>query len=199
MDDNQNVYGSTFQVPKGFRPFGLTVNCRNTRAIHREVVKKYRGVVEPEVSGPEGRPPELIHEEDQRGEVARVLERLCGAEEITTHDVAVLSSHGTKNSRIYNEGLPLQVPRDLPASAVRSCHRRNAERRRGGPAHRPAFQRGSARLDPAVLAPSVRQGSGIAASRRTLPGVRLLTERSGAVRGVPLRRVALGLGVPLGL
>ena len=32
-----------------------TVNCRNTQAIHREVMKLYQGEVKPEASGPEGR------------------------------------------------------------------------------------------------------------------------------------------------
>ena len=106
MDDSQNVYGSTLDVPEEYRPFELTVNCRNTRAIHREVVKKYMGSVVPEVLGPEGRAPELVHSEDQARAVAEALERLCGREEILTQDVVVLSSHGTANSRIYNGGLP---------------------------------------------------------------------------------------------
>jgi len=122
MDDNQNVYGSRLQIPDGYVSFELSVNCRNTRAIHREVMKKYVGTVEPEVRGPEGRAPEPIHADDQVAAVAEVLERLCGKEEIPTQDVVVLSSHGTKNSRIYNEGLPgryqLTDKRPPPAGKV---------------------------------------------------------------------------------
>ena len=92
MDDSQNVYGSKLDVREEYRPFELTVNCRNTRAIHREVVKKYIGSVVPEVLGPEGRAPELVHCEDQAPAVAEALERLCGREEILTQDVVVLSS-----------------------------------------------------------------------------------------------------------
>ena len=55
MDANQRVYEARLDVPNEFRPFDLTVNCRNTQAIHREVMKKYEGEVEPEALGPEGR------------------------------------------------------------------------------------------------------------------------------------------------
>ncbi len=54
MDDNQRVYEAQLDVPKEFRPFDLTVNCRNTQAIAREVLKKYEGEIEPEVIGPAG-------------------------------------------------------------------------------------------------------------------------------------------------
>ncbi len=54
MDANQQVYEARLDVPKEFRPFDLTVNCRNTQAIAREVLKKYEGEIEPEVIGPPG-------------------------------------------------------------------------------------------------------------------------------------------------
>ncbi len=54
MDDNQRVYEAQLDVPDEFRPFDLTVNCRNTQAIAREVLKKYKGEIEPEISGPVG-------------------------------------------------------------------------------------------------------------------------------------------------
>ncbi len=98
--------GPPTYVPDEYFSYELSVNCRNTRAIHREVMKKYVGTVEPDVRGPEGRTPALVNADDQVSAVAGVLERLCGEEEIPTQDVVVLSSHGTKNSRIYNEGLP---------------------------------------------------------------------------------------------
>ena len=54
MDDNQNVYGSTLDVPDEYRPFELSVNCRNTHAIHREVMKKYVGLGGARGAGPGG-------------------------------------------------------------------------------------------------------------------------------------------------
>jgi hypothetical protein len=51
MDDNQRVYSPRLEVSREFRPFDLTVNCRNTQAIHREVMKLYGGDVVPDVKG----------------------------------------------------------------------------------------------------------------------------------------------------
>ena len=100
MDDNQRVYPDTFTVPDGCMSFELTVNCRNTQAIHREVMKFYEGQIVPEVRGPPGRAVELVHSDDAVATVVGVIERLCGKEEILPQDVVVLSSHGWDNSRV---------------------------------------------------------------------------------------------------
>jgi hypothetical protein len=100
MDSNQRVYHADLEVPRDFRYFDLTVNCRNTQAIHREVMKKYQGEVVPEARGPEGRAPELIQTGDQPGAVAGVIARLCGEEEVPPQDIVVLSSHGFANSEV---------------------------------------------------------------------------------------------------
>jgi len=115
MDDNQRVYDVKLDIPEGFVKYDLTVNCRNTQAIHREVLKKYKGDVVPETLGPEGRDVELIHSDDQRTTVAQVLERLCGKEEVMPQDVVVLSSHGENNSAVF---------RDLPSSRYRLVRER---------------------------------------------------------------------------
>jgi superfamily I DNA/RNA helicase len=100
MDSNQRVYEAALDVPDEFRPFDLTWNCRNTQAIHREVMKKYLGDVIPEARGPEGRPVELIQTDDPAGTVAGIIERICGKEEVPPQDVVVLSSHGFDKSEI---------------------------------------------------------------------------------------------------
>jgi hypothetical protein len=100
MDDNQRIYDQTLTVPPDFLSTELTVNCRNTQAIHREVMKLYDGSVEPDVRGPEGRRVELIHTDDQATTVANVIERLCGEGEVPPQDVVVLSGHGWENSDV---------------------------------------------------------------------------------------------------
>jgi len=100
IDDNQRVYEKDFSVPAEFRPFDLTVNCRNTQAIHREVMKLYRGEIVPEVRGPEGRDMELHLTDDQAKKVGAVLETLCGKEEVLPQDVVVLSSHALDRSEV---------------------------------------------------------------------------------------------------
>ncbi len=98
LDDNQNVYRKQLTVSAEFVPFDLTWNCRNTQAIHREVAKLYKGAVEPESIGPEGRKPEVIRAEDQVGCVATLLERFCLEEGLRQEDVVVLSSHPLESS-----------------------------------------------------------------------------------------------------
>ncbi|MBA3839903.1 MAG: ATP-binding domain-containing protein [Thermoleophilaceae bacterium] len=103
-DDNQRVYDAILDVPREYRPFDLTVNCRNTQAIHREVMKLYEGEVVPEVKGPPGREIELHPTDDPGGTVKGVLARLCGQEEIPPQDVVVLSSHGLARSEVARGG-----------------------------------------------------------------------------------------------
>ena len=103
MDDNQRVYDATLDVPDEYRPFDLTVNCRNTQAIHNEVMKLYAGAVMPQVRGPAGRTPKLTFTDDEPAAVAATLDELCGEEVIRPQDVVVLSAHGRDHSAIYGD------------------------------------------------------------------------------------------------
>ena len=98
MDDNQNIYSQGLELPGGFAEFELTWNCRNTQAIHREVAKLYRGEVEPEAIGPEGRAPELHLVKDHVACVGGVLERLIAEEGVPQTDIVILSSHALAKS-----------------------------------------------------------------------------------------------------
>jgi hypothetical protein len=102
-DDNQRVYESHLEIGDEYQPYDLTANCRNTQAIHREVIKKYRGEVVPSAVGPEGREPEIHLVADQRGTVAGVIERLCGQEDVAPQDVVVLSSHALAKSDLAHD------------------------------------------------------------------------------------------------
>ena len=104
MDDNQRVYDAKLEVPPEYRPFDLTVNCRNTQAIHAEVTKLYRGAVTPEVKGPPGRQPELIQTNDEPSKIEAVLDRLCEQQDVRPQDVVVLSGHGRENSVVFGKG-----------------------------------------------------------------------------------------------
>ncbi len=103
MDDNQRVYDATLDVPDEYRPYDLNVNCRNTQAIHNEVMKLYAGAVTPQVMGPAGRTPKLLFSDDEPAAVAATLEELCGQEDIRPQDVVVLSAHGRDHSAIYGD------------------------------------------------------------------------------------------------
>ena len=125
IDDNQRVYGSKLTVPvDGFAEMELTVNCRNTQAIHREVMKLYEGDVAPTVRGPEGRPVELIHTDDQPATVADLLDRFIDHEGVAAADVVVLSSHALEKSEVGASGAGrFTFSKDASTSAdvVRFC------------------------------------------------------------------------------
>ena len=104
LDDNQAIYGADrLTVPKEFLKFELDVNCRNTQAIHREVMKKYKGTIEPRALGPEGREVEAHFVDDQAATVMGVVQRLCGEEEILPQDVVILCSHAMEKSAVAAE------------------------------------------------------------------------------------------------
>jgi hypothetical protein len=105
MDDNQRVYAAQLEVPREYVPYDLDVNCRNTQAIHREVMKLYRGGVKPRVLGPPGREADLMLSDDEPGTVAAIIERLCGHEDVRPQDVVVLSAHGRQRSAVLAAGL----------------------------------------------------------------------------------------------
>jgi hypothetical protein len=116
MDDNQNIYGqSQLELPTEFAEFELTWNCRNTQAIHREVAKLYRGEVEPEAIGPEGRAPELHVVADPVACLAGVLERLIAEEGVRQQDIVILSSHALAKSDFASGRLGPYTLHDDPA------------------------------------------------------------------------------------
>lgn len=100
LDDNQRVYSARLTVPADFFAWDLSTNCRNTRAIHHELLKLYAGTTKPEVRGPEGRPPELVLTDDQPAAVAAILDRLLGPDDVPAGEVVVLSSHARAKSAV---------------------------------------------------------------------------------------------------
>jgi len=100
--DNQRIFDSGITPPEDFMTFELTVNCRNTQAIHREAMKHYQGSITPDLKGPPGREVETRRTDDQPRAVAELLERLCREEEVPPQDVVVLSAHGVENSEVFN-------------------------------------------------------------------------------------------------
>jgi hypothetical protein len=75
-----------------------------SQAIHREVIKKYKGEVEPQALGPEGREVELYNTADPAKVIeARIIE-LCEKEEVSPEDIVVLSSHGIEKSAVAVAG-----------------------------------------------------------------------------------------------
>ena len=100
LDDNQRIYEAQLDVPADFFAWELSTNCRNTRAIHAELLKLYEGGTRPSVRGPEGRTPELHHTADQPATVGALLDRLLGQDDVPAREVVVLSSHAAAKSPV---------------------------------------------------------------------------------------------------
>ena len=99
-DDGQSVYDQAFAVPDDFFPYELTSNCRNTQAIHREVIKFYPGDMELAVRGPKGRPVEFVYGDDQAALVNEAVRRVTVGKGVPTADIVVLSFNKAETSRV---------------------------------------------------------------------------------------------------
>ena len=139
MDDNQNIYSQGLELPGGFAEFELTWNCGNTQAIHREVAKLYRGDVEPEAIGPEGRSPELHLVKDHVACVGGVLERLIAEEGVPQTDIVILSSHALAKSDFAGGRLGSYALAEDPAKRKGICSHRSGRSRDSS--HRWSFSR----------------------------------------------------------
>jgi ATP:corrinoid adenosyltransferase len=103
LDDNQRVYDAELQIPPEFQHYDLTVNCRNTQAIHDEVMKYYAGQVEFEAYGPPGRPVVRYDADDEAAALVVTLDFLVNQEEILPQDIVVLSSHAPERSAVARQ------------------------------------------------------------------------------------------------
>lgn len=112
-DDNQRLYDRGSHFPIQQPPYPLSVNCRNTRAIHKEVMKYYHSNDDPPVAmGPKGRPVELVAYPDEAGfrqELAHILQRLVEQEGVPADQIVVLTPL-RRNSWLWTEMLPGPIP-----------------------------------------------------------------------------------------
>ncbi|MEJ1164745.1 ATP-binding domain-containing protein [Variovorax sp. CCNWLW186] len=92
IDENQALYPRRGALPVEGEPFQLTVNCRNTSAIHVAGYRFYKGALidEPELHGPEVIWTSARTRDAQADAVARRVHQWVQIEGIDTQDVTVL-------------------------------------------------------------------------------------------------------------
>lgn len=117
FDDNQRLYDRSGEFPIQAPPFTLSVNCRNTRNIHKQVMKFYQGrEMPPSTMQPKGRPVEYVYfsstEEFQR-KLQSVIHQLT-VEEKVPHDEVVILTPLRKNSRLWETAGPLSLTDQWP-------------------------------------------------------------------------------------
>jgi len=106
FDDNQRIYDRLDKFPIQDTPFPLTINCRNTQSIHRQVVKFYNSPDNlPTVQGPLGRPVEVVEIESSdylHSELQDIIQRLVEEEQIPNKEIVILSPL-RQNSLLWTE------------------------------------------------------------------------------------------------
>ncbi|WP_417688998.1 NERD domain-containing protein [Roseibium sp.] len=115
LDENQDIYGRSAEIPIAGEPMVLDRNCRNTDVIHAGAYRYYRGslVEPPEIRGV---PIETLcanGPQKQARLVAKLLTRLVAEEGVRPHDIAVLL--GERRSKAVFERELRAMP--LPAIA----------------------------------------------------------------------------------
>ena len=96
LDENQDLYHRSANIPISGEPMVLDRNCRNTGAIHRVAYHHYRGTaVRP--SEVEGVAVETIHGngiDEQARSIGSLATRLVAREKVPAHDIAILLCDG---------------------------------------------------------------------------------------------------------
>jgi hypothetical protein len=104
-DGNQKIYREQPVLPACPTEFDLTRNLRNTRAIQRLAARFYPED-EFELTGPEGRPVELVAASganEVRKAVSRLVHRLVSEDGIPAGDIALLTGRSPKKSVLAAE------------------------------------------------------------------------------------------------
>lgn len=107
FDDNQNIYRGAKHIPLEAAPFPLTHNCRNTQAIHRQVLQFYRSDIMPTAIGPQGRPVEqhtYTSPADLKRLLRQTLHHLLVDENVPAWDVVVLTPKSREHSHLWGFG-----------------------------------------------------------------------------------------------
>lgn len=94
-DDNQRLYDRQSQFPIQQPPYPLSINCRNTRNIHKQVLRYYQGEDSlPTALGPKGRPVEFLYYSDQDSfhlKLDKILQDLILKEQVPPEQIVVLT------------------------------------------------------------------------------------------------------------
>jgi hypothetical protein len=103
-DDNQRIYVNKGNFPIGGEPYLLSVNCRNTRTIHEQIVRCYRGSVEPVSRGPAGRAIEKVlvpATNNLYRSLMRLLRQLINEDRIPTDEIVILTPRSKQKSLLW--------------------------------------------------------------------------------------------------
>ncbi|HKP52054.1 MAG TPA: NERD domain-containing protein/DEAD/DEAH box helicase [Chloroflexia bacterium] len=107
-DEQQRIYPDTGKFPITGPPYLLTRNCRNTRLIHRQMLKFYTGSQKLTAQGPQGRPVQIVHFDPATGvhpTLASVLKDITGQGNVP-HDQIVVLTPSRQHTQLWDSPLP---------------------------------------------------------------------------------------------
>jgi hypothetical protein len=117
LDENQDIYRRSANIPIMGEPMVLDQNCRNTKAIHRAAYRHYRGIAVT-ASSIEGVEVKLVAAngiESQAKSIGALLTRLIVEERVPAHEIAVLICDSAARGKYERalQALPLPRPARL--------------------------------------------------------------------------------------
>jgi hypothetical protein len=114
LDENQDIYRRSTNIPIAGEPMVLDQNCRNTGAVHRVAYRHYRGtaVTASPIDGVEVASIAANGVEPQARSIGALLTRLLVDERIPAHQIAVLICDGAVKGAHERalQALPLPKP-----------------------------------------------------------------------------------------
>lgn len=117
FDDNQRLYDRLSDFPIEAPPFTLSINCRNTRNIHKQVMKFYQGQERPpSTMQPKGRPVEYVHFSDVevfQHKLQSIIHKLTAEEQVPNNEIVVLTPL-RKKSRLWEMAGPPSLTERWP-------------------------------------------------------------------------------------
>lgn len=106
LDENQDIYSRSGEIPIKGDPVMLDRNCRTSAAIHRAAYRHYRGA-EVVASDIEGVPVEVVPAGDldrQAKSISAIVTRLVAQERVAPHHIAILVCDHA-NKLVYERAL----------------------------------------------------------------------------------------------
>ena len=100
LDENQDIYRRSANIPVQSEPMVLDRNCRNTGAIHRAAYRYYRGsaVEASEIDGVAVMTINVSGYRKQARSIGALVTRLVSEERIPPHDIAILLCQGREKN-----------------------------------------------------------------------------------------------------
>ncbi|RWD70307.1 MAG: hypothetical protein EOS37_15210 [Mesorhizobium sp.] len=96
LDENQDIYRRSADIPVSGEPMVLDRNCRNTEAIHQAAYRHYRGmpVMPPDIGGISVGTIHARGIESQARSAVSLATKLIAEEKIAPHDIGILICDG---------------------------------------------------------------------------------------------------------